>query len=382
MKKTVWIVLFLLLSCISMVVAQADKDDDEGDAGTPAKSTTAKETKADNPAPAKETTPPPSPSVAPSTPDTTKTTDKASTTPALAPTDEKQSNSPAGSGSPIVVKTSMFLRNIGKFDQTIGKYTAEFEVEFKVPENTPNFAGNFDILNGRIVKKEEIKGDNPLTRHFKIEAEIDLDLDFKRFPWDSQDLSITLYNPEMDSTEMKYEVDPLAKDESRMDEKVKLVGWHIEEDESAVSEDSFMEAKEKYSMFTFGLEIHRMRYAATMKVFFPLTIMVFISFLALFIGAGAAVNRLTILTGTLLAAVMFHLNASSALPPIGYLTLADKVFFCSYVSFLLNLILTVVLLKYNEFKLEEKVKSSYSIALILVPVVTILSWGLAFAGII
>jgi len=275
----------------------------------------------------------------------------------------------------------MFLLNIGKFDLIAGKYTAEFELELTAPEGTKDYAGTFDILGGRITKKEVIKTEEPWNKHYKVEAEIDLDLDFKRFPWDEQDLSIVIYDPENDTTTVKFEVPAADKDESLIDEKVKLVGWTIDEETPTVSEDSFMDPKEKYSMYTYSLTIYRIRFAATMKVLFPLTIMLTISFLALFVGVGAAANRLTILTGVLLAACMFHLNTSSALPPIGYLTMADKIFFSSYVSILMNLIMTVVMLKGNEKKNEELIKSSYNAALIFVPIVTITLWVLAFTGI-
>ncbi|MBF0500389.1 MAG: hypothetical protein HQM09_09655 [Candidatus Riflebacteria bacterium] len=303
------------------------------------------------------------------------------------------SSSATGSGSatpapvaagkqPMIVKVNMFVMSISKLDPAIGKFNAEFQIELTPPEGTKDYAGDFEIGNGRILKKEAMEADTENSKLFKVEAEIDFDPDFHRFPWDSQDLSIQIYDPEAKSTQLKYAVAPIDANDSLIDEKVKIAGWHIEESEPTVIEDSYMDQKDKFSSFWFSLTIKRIRLAATMKVFFPLSIMVLISFLALFIGAGAAVNRLTILTGTLLAAVMFHLNASGALPQIGYLTLADKVFFGAYLSFLLNLILTVAIMKSNEQKAEEKVKKIYGTALWLTPLVTAIMWGLAFTGVI
>lgn len=368
MKKLFFLTLVFLLGITCFLYAQADNDDEDT---TPAAST-AKTPAAPAPTPPAPTpatpspTEKPAPAAAPATP--------AAAQPSTPPTEAK-------AGAALPVKVHMFLLNIGKFDLIAGKYTAEFELELTAPEGTKDFAGTFDLLGGRIIKKEVIKTEEAWNKHYKVEAEIDLDLDFKRYPWDSQDLSIVIYDPENDTETVKFEIPAADKDESLMDEKVKLVGWNIDEETPTVSEDSFMDPKEKYSMYTFSLTINRLRFAATMKVLFPLTIMVIISFLALFIGAGAAVNRLTILTGVLLAACMFHLNASSSLPPIGYLTMADKIFFSSYLSFLLNLIMTVVMLKANEQKNEERIKSAYGTALVVVPLVTVILWGLAFSGI-
>ncbi|MBF0546856.1 MAG: hypothetical protein HQM08_20620 [Candidatus Riflebacteria bacterium] len=283
---------------------------------------------------------------------------------------------------PVMVEVNIFVQSIGKLDFNAGKYVAEFELQMTGPdENTP-FSTDFELYGGRIIKKEEQKSDDPATKIFRVEIENDLDSDFKRFPWDSQDLSIQFYNPSKSVKKQIYEVMEIATGEKRIDEKVKLAGWIIKEDEPYVEEDSSLDSRKKYSVITFPITIKRLRFAATMKVFFPLIIMTLISFLALSIGAGAAVNRLTILTGTLLAAVMFHLNAASSIPQIGYLTLLDKVFFGSYISFLLNLILTIVIMKYNEKKLEDKVKTYYGLAIWLVPVATGVLWMLAFTGII
>jgi hypothetical protein len=56
----------------------------------------------------------------------------------------------------------------------------------------------------------------------------------------------------------------------------------------------------------------------------------------------------------LLAAVAAHLTAANQLPPIGYLTLLDKVMIVVYALFLNNLLSMVLQMRLIDHKQEEK----------------------------
>jgi uncharacterized membrane protein len=64
--------------------------------------------------------------------------------------------------------------------------------------------------------------------------------------------------------------------------------------------------------------------------------------------------RIGLAASTLLAAVAAHLSAASQLPPIGYLTLMDKVMIVAYALFLNNLISMVLQMRLVDRKKEEE----------------------------
>jgi len=161
---------------------------------------------------------------------------------------------------------------------------------------------------------------------------------------------------------------------------IKLPGWNIREGDPKYGVDSYM--KERFSTFTFPITLSRDRLSSFMKVFMPLLILILASFASLFIGPSVVGNRYAVTAGMLLACAMLHLNATSSLPQTGYLTMADKIFIFSYLSILLNLSASVVMIISNENKMEKTVKQAYRTAVWLVPSVTLFFYLLVFIHVI
>jgi len=283
--------------------------------------------------------------------------------------------------------------------------------------------------------------DDPTFVSYKINAEMTAKFDFKYFPFDNQNLPIKLACPYVLSDQVFKPLDEITllpdqieyslfesqilkkadadskkvilsaylpnaektsyeiKDNvSKEDEKkikaifdklgvntlislsVKLPGWNIKEGDPKYGVDSYM--KERFSTFTFPITLARDRLSAFLKVFMPLLILILASFVSLLIGASVAGNRYAVTAGMLLACAMLHLNATSSLPQTGYLTMADKIFIFSYLSILLNLAASVVMIISNEKKMEKTVKMAYSTAMWLVPSITLFLYLLVFTHVI
>ncbi|GEM_PF-1921558 len=161
---------------------------------------------------------------------------------------------------------------------------------------------------------------------------------------------------------------------------VTLPGWSIREGEPVYGTDSYL--KWRYSTLTFPMTLSRDRLSAFLKVFVPLLILMLASFVSLFLGPSVIGNRYTVTAGMLLACAMLHLNATSSIPQTGYLTMADKIFISSYLSILLNLVASVMIIVFNEKKQEKTIKKTYFVALWLVPVLTLLLYLLIFTHVI
>ena len=271
---------------------------------------------------------------------------------------------------------------------------------------------------------------------YDVEARVDTDLDFRDYPMDSQDLSIILsvaelqldlqfvpnrdivvipeffrydfflqavrpklkgenlalimkyYRPNRDKSyyTIQNKIQPnerrrikrildSVKVNTQLPPDLALPGWDLQDGEIKFGDIPYLGMS--IASAVFPITIVRNHYTSFMKVVVPLIFMIIISLLALFIGIEDVTNRLTLVTGTLLAAVMFHLSATSALPPVGYLTLVDKLFLCGYASFVLNLIFTVILLHCRENKKTHLLQRYYRMAFWVVLPLTALFYTLA-----
>ncbi len=85
-----------------------------------------------------------------------------------------------------------------------------------------------------------------------------------------------------------------------------------------------------FSRFVFQLPSRRHTEAGVLEFLVPSLIFVACGFLALFMIPSPPVPRVTISTGALLGSVVFHLNTTSSIPPVGYLTHADRLMLINY----------------------------------------------------
>lgn len=71
-------------------------------------------------------------------------------------------------------------------------------------------------------------------------------------------------------------------------------------------------------------------------------------FLALLMGADKATSRLTLTTSALVGSVLFLINMTSSMPPIGYLTFGDRLMMLNYIGLVLVLMVNVKVLALSE----------------------------------
>lgn len=83
-------------------------------------------------------------------------------------------------------------------------------------------------------------------------------------------------------------------------------------------------------------------------------------------------SRIGLGASTLLAAVAAHLNAANQLPPIGYLTLMDKIMIVAYALFLNNLLSMVMQMRLIDHKREQEAVKINSLMRKLMSVIIII----------
>ncbi|KPV63695.1 MAG: hypothetical protein AOA66_0650 [Candidatus Bathyarchaeota archaeon BA2] len=75
---------------------------------------------------------------------------------------------------------------------------------------------------------------------------------------------------------------------------------------------------------------------------------------------------------TLLSATAFHLALLSGIPPVGYLTLADRMMLSIYTIFLYNLSASVYIMRLVDAKKTEEAKKFNKKALKILPILIII----------
>lgn len=124
-----------------------------------------------------------------------------------------------------------------------------------------------------------------------------------------------------------------------------------------------------YSRYVFSITIHRAALSSVLKALLPALFIMLVGFLGLILGPDKVLQRLTINTGALTASVLFHLNLTSSIPPVGYLTYADKFMVINYVANLMAVVSTVWLMFLTEGKKEIQARRVFRSALVFTPAI-------------
>ena len=307
---------------------------------------------------AKSTAPTPTPMThAPPLPDET----------ADAPAPEPHVPEPVG---PTTMKVGLSLEKLAKFELGPGTYFAEAVLTFHCDAEPCN--PDFDVTNGKITGKEKLV-DERLEKAFRVKAELEADVDLSEFPFDKHVLYVGLVergNP----LSVKYVADEKT---SAIDPTVKLAGWEIAHDLAGAIQKHTIDGHQ-IDELQFGVGIGRPRVAAVFKTLVPVFFMIFVAGFTLLLKPKSASGRLSAATAGLMTVVMFHLSSSSSLPPLGYLTRMDKFMIATYLVYLVNIALSVAIVRLDERKNEQLAQLAYLAAGGLVPGVALIAWLTVF----
>jgi len=278
-----------------------------------------------------------------------------------------------GSAEPVKVYVGVYVLNLGKFELATGAYTVDFYLSLRSQELVE--MGDFEFMNGRAATVDKLI-DTPTEKFYRIQANLSQNLDLRRYPFDEHLLTIEIEDKRRTVDELVYVVD---EQNCGVDPGVIVVGWRLAGWEAKVLAHDYEIYGETYSRFVFGLRIQRVVLNAVIKSFLPIACMVLVGFLSLLLAPDKVTTRLSLNISTLLGAVMFHVNLTASIPPVGYLTLADRIMIVTYVVLVLILFSGVALLRWAE-KEDKKALALrvYHQALGLIPPLAVALYLLVF----
>jgi hypothetical protein len=266
---------------------------------------------------------------------------------------------------PNKVKVGVYVLNIGKLDTSSGTFTVDFYLSFD--SDTPSDPGKFEFFNGRATSMDK-SVDEPDSKFYRIQASLSDTLNLSRYPFDRHNLTIELEDKEQTVKSQVYEV---SLKDSGLDPAVKLAGWEITGWNAHVEDHYYTPYDTTFSKYVFAIQIQRSELAAILKTILPALIIVVVGLLSLLLSPDKIIPRLTLNTGAFTGAVLFHLNMTSSLPPLGYLTLGDRFMIFNYLALTLALISTLLALYYVDKKRTAAANRVHALALAFVPLLWI-----------
>ncbi len=241
----------------------------------------------------------------------------------------------------------VWLVNVGKVDLSSGSTDLDFYLWFnssKAPQHV-----SFEFMNG-VVSSISTIDSSPSYQEYRVRGTFQNSLDFRNFPFDSHQVTIEIEDKNLSSSYLTFVPD---RDESGIDPSIDIAGWTIESSSVQITQHSYP-GNETYSRFNFSFNVGRSTLSSVVKSVVPISIITTIAMLAFFVSPLNHAQRIGLGVTSLLAAVASHLALVSQIPPVGYLTLADKIMITAYGLFLYSLTVSVLVMrKVDQNRLEE-----------------------------
>ncbi|HYD03065.1 MAG TPA: hypothetical protein VEC16_02090 [Alphaproteobacteria bacterium] len=275
------------------------------------------------------------------------------------------------------VNVAVYILNLGKFDVSSGTYTADFYLSLTC--ETDCATQNFEFMNGRATSTDKII-DTPTEKFYRIQATFNNPVDLKKFPFDKQQMQIIIEDKVKTVEEINYVANI---EESGIDSTVAFTGWNLDEWSAEVTEHEYPVYGETYSRYQFNMDISKIFWNSFIKTILPIIFIMLVALSSFVIDPDKMATRVAMISSALVASVMFHVSISNQVPPVGYMTFADKFMLLTYFILLLSFIINITLFDLLEKKKESIVQrvhkyTEYSM-LIVVPIIYVLFFWLAYS---
>lgn len=241
---------------------------------------------------------------------------------------------------PVHIKVGVYVLHVGKYDFQDATYQMDFYLIFKCKPLCRDI--NFEIMNAT-TSNVHVVSQQQDSLIYRIQAELNRPDNLRNYPFDSHTLDIVLEDRQLTNDKIVFETDPTT---TALDSDLTVVGFNLLPTWTAsVGTHYYSVFQRTFSSYKFSMLIQRPWLAGFLKGILPALIIVSCNFLALFMRIDQMSQRLSLTTSTLIAAVVFHLNLTASIPPLGYVTYADMFMLMNYLL-LFTVLIEVVITTY------------------------------------
>ena len=246
--------------------------------------------------------------------------------------------------TPDVIKVGIYLIRAGALDITTGAIDVDFYIEFTCPAKCEDKA-DFEVINGSVKSKILLDdAEKETTPTYRVSATVFQEVNLRKYPFDNHDIKIVIESSNYPSDQVEYVVN---EEKTAVDKYVFILGWNIDpKDHAAKIVDQYYAPWDShYTRYEFTTHLTKPSLTGWLKGLLPAVIIVLGALFALFITTKNVGNRVAIITSALVASVLYHMNFTSRVPPIGYLTFADTFMIINYLILLISLSLTIWIIR-------------------------------------
>ena len=257
------------------------------------------------------------------------------------------------------------INKLVNLDLKLNTYWFDFYMWFRWkgdldPADTYEFMNGYEKWGQTVVSETEearILPDGSKYREYHIEMQFHNPFYFQPYPLDVQTLRISIEDKSHNAKTLQYVPDT---ENTKYSPDLFIPGWQIDSDKIWGSTHEYTTnfgqigatKNESYSHLNYDLEITRSpRHLHLFKLFLPVVIILIMVLVIFFIPISFFESRVEISITGLLSLIALQMVLNETLPPVGYLTLTDKIYNFSYFVVMCALIETVWV--YFSFKRDE-----------------------------
>lgn len=264
----------------------------------------------------------------------------------------------------IQVSSGIYIDRIYDFSIRDSKWYVDFYIWFGWTGNQGDVGNEFQIIDGEILKKQEVKVINNQGNHYalyRVKAAITKFFDISRFPHDDHFLTIRV-----ESTSRNYRQQYFVPNEAHSDvsSRVHIPGYKIYEKNIVMKYHSYKSGrgdpsynggdKETYSQLIYGIGIKRAGWGLFIKMFVGLFASVSVALLTFKINPSVGGPRISIGVGAFFAGIASTYVISTQIPASSVFSLTDHISAISLATIFLILVSSIIsIATYERFGHED-----------------------------
>jgi len=208
-----------------------------------------------------------------------------------------------------------------------------------------SFVKEFEFINADVETFDEDAANSSNGYYYvsgRCKAIIPYKADYHKFPFDIQNLNISIENKIANSKTLVYIPDNSTTNINNLkDDNIEILNgdqYSIKSLKAVESSyiyttnfgDPQVEGNEKYSRLEFHIGVDRDPTGIMQKIALPLIVVLILAYLVFYIPDHEIGTASGLTVTALLAAIAFHWTLNDSLPKVSYLTTIDKIFYLVY----------------------------------------------------
>lgn len=241
-------------------------------------------------------------------------------------------NAGAQSAAPDTVKTGIYITGIHDVDFKAKEYTVSFWLWLKYKNKAFDFLQNLEVPQAKSVTRTFATVDSSQDIQYvmmKLQCVMKDNWKIGDFPFDRQNLRLSIENSQFDSRSLIFVPDTVGK---HFDPRFVLNGWRIDscnitagikKYETGFGDETLPKPHTEYSSFKVKLQIDRDAGGLFWKMFLGMYIAFFIAYVCFYIHEDSMDSRFSLSVGALFAVIGNKYIIDSSLPESTSFTLVD-----------------------------------------------------------